>query len=382
MKRGAFVYLSEAGAFSYGPDHPFDPHRAVRTYELCDRYSLLEPEDVVVLPPAPVGEADLALAHTPAYLDALRRADEGVAPEDAADWGLGTSDCPVFRGVYRHAVLAAGATIAAFEAVVGGAARCAFNPSGGFHHAFADRAEGFCYINDLVIVLAKLKQAGKRPVFVDIDAHQPNGVIAPFYADPGVLCITLHESPRTLYPFKGWCEEFGEGEGRGYTLNLPLEPGADDEVFTRLFRRIVPAALDRFRPDCIVLEAGMDMLKTDPLAHLGLSSNALVGAVRLLANRGLPVIATGGGGYDIRNTVRGWTRVWATLIGREPVDVFAGVVGGMMFGPETEAGSLVDPPVIADGEGKRLAAEEAERVGAFIEKEVLPLIQGPRGAAQ
>ena len=95
-------------------------------------------------------------------------------------------------------------------------------------------------------------------------------------------------------------------------------------------------------------------------------------------NGGIWAGFSGGGGYDIRNTVRGWTRVWAALIGREPTDIFAGVVGGMMFGPEAEAGSLVDPPVIMDGERKRLAEEEAERVGAFVEKEVLPLIEGPR----
>lgn len=378
MKRGAFVYISDAGKFSYGPDHPFDPQRAGRTYELCNRYNLLAHDEVVVIGPTAVTDADLALAHAPEYIAALRRADDGTIIEDAATWGLGTPDCPIFRGVYEHAALAVGASLAGLNATLDGTARVAFNPSGGFHHAFHDHAEGFCYINDLVIMLKKLRQAGKRPVFVDIDAHQPNGVIAPFYADPNVLCISMHETPRTLYPFKGYCEEFGEGEGRGYTINLPLEPGADDEVFTNLFARIVPKALERFQPDFIVIEAGMDMLKSDPLAHLGLSANALVGAVHYLARRGLPVVTTGGGGYDIRNTVRGWTRVWSAMIGQEPMDIFAGVVGGMMFGPETEAGSLVDPPVFMDGERKRMADEEAERVGSFVEKEVLPLLRGPK----
>ena len=116
------------------------------------------------------------------------------------------------------------------------------------------------------------------------------------------------------------------------------------------------------------------MLKSDPLAHLGISSNALVDAARYLVGRGVPLVALGGGGYDTRNAVRGWTRVWGTMIRTEPQDAFAGVVGGMMFGPEAEAGTLVDPPVIMDGERKNLAEKEAARVGEYIEKEVLPLL--------
>lgn len=374
MRKGAFVYTRDAAQFTYGPDHPFDPGRAVKVYELCGRYNLLAPDRVQVVAPRPVAEADLRLAHGAAYLAALRQADAGEVFPGAARWGLGTPDCPVFPGVFRFAEVSAGASLAALAAVREDGAQVAFNPSGGFHHAYADRAEGFCYINDCVILLEKLRAAGARPCFVDVDAHQPNGVIAPYWSDPSVLVVTLHETPRTLYPFKGYCEEMGAGPGRGYTVNVPLEPGADDEIFEELFTRIVPQALDRFQPDCIVYEAGMDMLKGDPLAHLGLSTNALVRASRLLADTGLPIVALGGGGYDVRHTVRGWTRVWAALLGSEPEDVFAGVVGGMMFGPEAQAGTLIEPPVVNMGESKARAAEEAARVGAYIEKHVLPLI--------
>ena len=116
------------------------------------------------------------------------------------------------------------------------------------------------------------------------------------------------------------------------------------------------------------------MLLSDPLAHLGVSANVLVDAARYLADRGLPLIALGGGGYDTQSTVRGWTRVWAAMIGKEPEDSFAGAVGGMMFGPEMQAGTLIDPPVITNGERKALAVKEAARVGGYIEREVLPLL--------
>ena len=377
MRRGAFVATPDVGDVEYAPDHPFDPRRATRVYELCDRYGLLHEEDVATVSPRAVTDEELLLAHSPEYLAALRRADAGESFAGAATWGLGTDDCPIFPGCYRYAEMAVGATLAALDAIEDGTAPCAFNPTGGFHHAFRDRAEGFCYLNDVVVLLKKLRAAGKRPAFIDIDAHQPNGVIEPFWEDPNVLIITMHETPRTLYPFKGYCEEIGDGAGRGTTINIPLEPGADDETFSTLFARLVPPLLERFAPDFLVVETGMDMLKTDPLAHLGLSSNVLNDAVRYLRGRNLPLLAVGGGGYDVRNTVRGWTRVWATMIDTEPIDHFAGAVGGMMFGPEADAGTLIDQPVFMGGERKAIAEREAERVAAYIENEVLPLVPTP-----
>jgi len=373
--RGAFVSTPEAGDVTYGPDHPFDPRRAVQVYELCDRYGLVDPGEVLVKGPRRVPTEDLLRAHSAAYLEALRRADEGKAFEEAGRWGLGTPDCPIFKGLYRYAELSVGATLAALSAVTEEGAPCAFNPSGGFHHAFRERAEGFCYLNDVVILLRKLKEAGLRPAFVDLDAHQPNGVIEPFLEDPEVLVVSMHETPRTLYPFRGYAEEIGSGAGKGFTVNIPLEPGADDETFGFLFHRLVPPILDRFKPDFLVLEIGMDMLKSDPLTHLSLSTNALVAAVRRLRERDLPTIALGGGGYDVRNTVRGWTRAWSVLLRKEPVDAFAGSVGGMMFGPEAAAGTLIDPPAVGGGAGKETADREAERVASYIEAEVFPLLE-------
>jgi acetoin utilization protein AcuC len=376
VRRGTFISTPGAANVRYAPDHPFDPERGLRVYELCDRYGLLDPPGVTVALPRPVTDEELMLAHSAEYLDALRMADAGRFFEGADRWGLGTPDCPIFAGLFQFARMAAGATMAALDAVTGGQAECAFNPTGGFHHAYRERAEGFCYVNDVVVLLEKLRAAGARPLFLDLDAHQPNGVVDHFWEDPTVLVLSFHETPRTLYPFKGYVDEFGAGPGQGRTINIPMEPGADDQVFSSLFDRLVPAVLSRFKPDFVVLEMGMDALRTDPLSHLGLSTNALVEAVRYMTSLGLPIVALGGGGYDVRNTVRGWTRVWAALIGREPHDAFAGAVGGMMFGPETEAGTLIEPPSVMGGERKANAEREAERVAAFVEREILPLLEG------
>jgi len=375
LKRGVFVATPQAGSFDYGAGHPFSPKRAVDFYELCDRYGLLDPEYVTIIGPEQVPEEDLLLAATPAYLDALKRADSGRMIPDAARWGLGTPDCPIFEGLFKYAVLAVGAGSAALREILEGKARCGFNPTGGFHHAYADRAEGFCYLNDVVVLLQKLKQAGRRPAFIDIDAHNPNGVAAAFWEDPSVLVLSFHESPRTLYPFKGFVHEMGAGPGVGATVNVPLEPGADDEIFENLFEDLVPRALDIFKPDILIFEVGMDTLKGDPLAHLSLSTNAPVRAAEVLLERGLPILALGGGGYDTGKTVRGWTRVWAALTGLAPEDVFAGAVGGMMFGPETTAGTLQEPRSLVHGEMKARCMHEAERVRKTIYEEVFPALQ-------
>ena len=370
VHKAALVYADELARFDYGDQHPFKPMRARNMLELCGRYGLLGGEGVVQIEPAAASPDLLALFHEPEYLDVLRRVSEGQFELGMLARGIGTDDCPPLHGIWGFCLLATGATMRCADLVLEGTARRAFNPIGGFHHAFRDHAEGFCYASDVGATIEELLRRGKRVAYVDIDAHHGNGVQDAFYKNDRVLKISLHESGATLYPFGGAETEVGEGKGEGYNVNVPLLEKTDDEVYVEAFRGIVPPLLEAFGPDVVVAELGADTHLSDPLTHLRLTTNgyeAVVGELCRLAPR---LVAVGGGGYDVFRTARCWTLAWAAMAERTPQDEYAGLVGGMMFGAEMDG--LADRPMPTKGEAKEKAQAEARRVVAWHHGNTFP----------
>ncbi|MBN2125187.1 MAG: acetoin utilization protein AcuC [Deltaproteobacteria bacterium] len=369
-----FVYSDEMGKFDFGPDHPFKPERATKTYDLCTRYGIMNYPWMNVLDPQPIDPALLTLFHEAEYLRILQEASRGKVRLEMLERNLGTADTPILAGIYEWSLQAVGGTREAMRRILRGEARVGFNPLGGFHHAMPGHAEGFCYLNDIAVSIMEARRdfPEVRIAFVDIDAHHGNGVQHAFYDDPTVLFISLHETGKALYPWSGYETEIGDGDGRGFTINVPLEPGTDDDVYNFLFDAVVPPLLRAFSPDLIVAVLGADTLVSDPLTHLKLTNNAYQKALRSLVEICPRTLGLGGGGYDLFRTSRAWTLAWAILNHVEPVDEFAGLVGGMMFGPENEVGSLYDHPFHTKGEAKEKAFAEARRVAEYIRKVVFP----------
>ena len=370
-----FVYSDEMAGFDFGPDHPFKPERAAKTYELCNRYGVIKHPWIKILKPEPIESSLLTLFHDPRYLTLLEKASQGEVLLEMLERGIGTPDNPILPGIFEWSLKGAGGTRAAMDLLMTGEVTIAFNPLGGFHHAGAGRAEGFCYINDIVIAIkdAKTKFPRIRAAYLDLDAHHGNGVQEAFYDDPGVLFISIHETGKTLYPWSGHETETGEGDGKGFTVNIPMEPGADDDVFDLVFDEIVIRLLEAFSPDIIVAELGADALVSDPLTHLKLTNNSTIKAVTEMRRLCPKILALGGGGYDLYRTARCWTLAWSKLNRLEPTDEFAGLVGGMMFGPEMEVGSLYDHPYRSMAEIKEIAMKKAGRVVDYLIKEVFPV---------
>jgi acetoin utilization protein AcuC len=370
-----FLYSDEMSRFEFGPDHPFKPERAAKTYDLCIRYGVMNHPWMKVLEPQNLDTRLLFLFHESEYIRLLEEASQGIVRLEMLERGLGTADNPVAPGIYGWSLQAAGGTFMGMQRLLNGEAMIAFHPLGGFHHAMRGHAEGFCYINDIAITLrSALKEfPGLRIAFIDLDAHHGNGVQEEFYEDPRVLFISLHETGRTLYPWSGYETEFGSGKGRGFTVNFPLEPGTDDEVYGFALDAVLFPLLKSFSPEIIVAVLGADTLVSDPLTHLKLTNNIYQRAVRGIMDLSTRILGLGGGGYDLYRTARCWTWAWAILNRLEPMDEFAGLVGGMMFGPEMEVGSLYDHPYKSEGEVKETAFEEARRVAAYIQKEIFPI---------
>ena len=369
--RAAFIHSSELERYSYPSDCPFRSERAARLRELLASMGLLSgPQQQVEAFQAAPREV-LETFHTSEYLDILEDASQGHMDVQGLWMGLGTEDCPVFRGMYAYSALAAGASIKAAELIAAGAADVAFNPSGGYHHAHPDRAGGFCYINDVVLACLRLRQELQRVLFIDIDAHHCDGVEAAFAERRDVMTVSLHETGKLLFPGTGFPEDIGSGEGAGYSVNVPLPPGTYDEAYLDAFRQIVCPLMEAYGPSAVVMEIGMDCLAGDPLAHLSLTNNACAEAVRLVRSFGRPVLAVGGGGYHVDNCVRGWALCWSVLCGAEQrqEDLSLGL-GGVMLGSADWQGGLRDrakpPGPEQRGLVDRELAETVEKVKRLV----------------
>ncbi len=385
----AFIYSEEFSKFEYSSSHPFKPVRAKLTLDLCRRYGLVDWPWIRILPPHSTDFQTLAEFHDATYLKVLKAIDSDaearelwpdlLSKEDLKGdprllkYGLGTEDNPVFSGVYDFSLLTAGATLLGAKKIASGEIQVAFNPVGGFHHAGRDHAEGFCYVNDIAIATIQLLKQGLRVAFVDIDAHHGNGVQDAFYGDNRVLVISFHQNGKDIYPWSGFENEIGEGQGKGFTVNVPLPAGTDDEIFEHAFEEIVPPLLGAFKPDIVIGELGADTHLADPLSDLNLTNLGYSRVVEKLAEISPRLLALGGGGYDLYKTARNWTLAWAVLNGLEPRDEFAGVVGGMMFGPEADAGDIYDKKFVTGGKVKEQIKQEIDRVLAAIKDTVFPL---------
>ena len=311
----ALVHSDDWQRFDYGPQHPLRMERLGLTWRLMDAYGLTRLPTVRALEPSPAAEGEIAVFHDPHYLQVLKAANAGAPPPQAAAFGLGPGDNPVFRGVWEAARLVAAGSLLAADVVARGEVDRAFHFAGGLHHALPDRASGFCYVNDAVLAILRLREHGLRVAYVDIDAHHGDGVQYAFYGDPSVLTISTHERGERLFPGTGFVHELGEGDAAGFSVNLPLEAYTDSAVYLPAFEAVVPPLLERFKPDVIVAQLGIDGHRTDPLTHLALDLQGFIAAFARLLPLAPRLVALGGGGYDVRNVARGWTAAWATLNG-------------------------------------------------------------------
>lgn len=274
-----------------GP-HPERPERLDAARAAVAQANLprreLEPHDAT--------EEQLGRVHRGHYLQELGRVAGKRGHLDAD-----TYYCP---DSVSAAIRAAGGAVAMVDALRGGEAGVGLallRPPG--HHARPDRAMGFCLLNNVAVAAAHARAKGaERVVVVDWDVHHGNGTQEMFYDDPSVLYVSLHQWP--FYPGTGRADEVGSGEGRGYTLNVPLSAGAGDAVYTAAFDRIIAPVIEQYAPDLVLISAGYDAHERDPLASMELTDGAYAVMLHQIA-RAMPGGPFGRlgvvleGGYDL-----------------------------------------------------------------------------------
>jgi acetoin utilization deacetylase AcuC-like enzyme len=302
MNTVAFVYHPDYLLHAPPFEHPESPERLAAVTEHLAARGLLG--KMVAVTPDYADEADIALVHDPEY---LRKIEAGCRRGDLT---LDAEDTYLNRHSYTIALLSAGGAIAGAEAVITGKARrafCAIRPPG--HHADSGTGMGFCLLNNIAVAARYLqaRHGVSRIFIVDWDVHHGNGTQRIFLEDPSVYFFSIHEHPSFLYPGTGRRWETGKGAGEGTTLNAPMAPGAGDAEYRMAFEQMLRPAIEAFRPEILLVSAGFDAHRDDPLADMQLTDEGFRFMTRFVAEMadrhcGGKLVSVLEGGYDL-NTI-------------------------------------------------------------------------------
>ncbi len=258
--------------------------------------------------PRPAARSELERVHRPEMIDRVATLAENGGGRLDADTRMGAASLDA-------ALLAAGAVLSAVEqlGVEGGEteAYCIVRPPG--HHATASVSMGFCLFNSVAVAASALTAAGRRVAIVDIDGHHGNGTQDVFYSRDDVLFASIHQHPH--YPGTGALDDRGAGPGEGLTINVPLPPGATGEVARAALDEAIIPAVERFAPDWLLVSAGYDGHRADPLTDLCYTASDYGDYVRRLLPLAPRTVAVLEGGYDLEATQASSYAVTGALLG-------------------------------------------------------------------
>jgi acetoin utilization protein AcuC len=253
-------------SYDFGPGHPFRGDRYANFMNLLREKA----SDFEIIEPRYASDEEIFLVHDINYVNFLEGSSEKIwAPSSR----FLSPDTPAQPGIGKAARLIAGSSLMAGELVWEGEFTRAVGVGGGLHHARSNYGAGFCIYNDVAICARNLiqKYGLDRILILDTDAHAGDGTCEIFYEDPKVLFIDLHQDPRTLYPGTGFSYEIGVGEGKGYTANIPLPPGASYDAYEYVLDEILAPLAEEFNPQIIIRNGGSDPHFADELTNLGLT---------------------------------------------------------------------------------------------------------------
>jgi len=274
MKIG-IVYSEKLKSYDFGPGHPFRGDRFVNFMEHFRRVLAPTGRFEVLLNDEPATDEDLLLWHEMDYIHAVKKSSAGQPPSDISRYLSGDNVNPWTRnlpiGIEEAARVVVKNSMLACDLVEAGKFEKAVSIGGGLHHARPRYGEGFCIYNDVVIAGKHLinKFKTERILILDTDAHAGNGTCEAFYADPRVLFIDIHQ--KHIYPGTGYEDDVGDGQGKGFTANIPLPAFSGDEAYKLVFEEIILPLTKEFAPQFIIRNGGSDPHPSDEITQLGLT---------------------------------------------------------------------------------------------------------------
>jgi len=297
MGKTGLVYHPAYLEHDMGMGHPESPNRLRAIVQQLEQSGTMA--QLTRIAPRMAEDEWIAKVHTAAYLASLK---QHAPASGRVSLDPDTSMSP---GSLTAAYLAAGGALAGVDAIMNCEVEhvfCAVRPPG--HHAEAGRAMGFCLLNNVAIAAryAQKKHGLSRVLIVDWDVHHGNGTQHSFEDDPSVLFFSTHQFPH--YPGTGRESEHGRGAGEGYTINVPMEAGEGDDEYRAVFQKVLVPAADEFKPELVIISAGFDAHKDDPLASMGLTEAGyadLTGIVAGIARRHAQgrILSSLEGGYNL-----------------------------------------------------------------------------------
>src|SRR6266516_3471569 len=338
--RARLIFDLEELDYDFGPEHPLQPQRIAALMDLLETCGLWHSSNAnSSLPLRGATNEELSLIHTSDYISAVQTLGavgkaESLDSEHvqlAIKYGFAEGDTPVLPRMHEVSARIAGGSLVALNAVMGISndgtiipeverPLHVFHPAGGLHHAWAERASGFCVYNDISVAIANALRASEAKIlYIDFDAHHGDGVQRSFYDEPRVMTVSIHETGRYLFPGTGDVLEMGNGSGRGYSINVPLEPFTEDDSYVEAIDSLLSPLVLSFAPDLIVTQHGCDTHAWDPLTHLSLTMRGIREQIKLAHQLAHSYcqgrwVALGGGGYDLYRVVpRAWSMVWAEM---------------------------------------------------------------------
>lgn len=286
----ALVYSKEYLKHNTGRFHPESPSRLTKALKALKKCEMLSKDELSMTEPRMATIDEMLRVHDEGYLCYVKNAcEQGLRQLDP--------DTPITKESFKIALLAAGGLLKGCEEVLAGRVSNAFalvRPPG--HHAgiggqaLTAPTNGFCIFNNIAVAAKSLVEdrGVRRILILDVDCHHGNGTQEIFYRDSSVLFISLHQNGTTIYPGTGFSSEIGEGDGEGFNVNLPLPPGSGDDVYLKAFREIAVRIGELFKPEFILVSAGFDTHKRDPVTYMNLTLNGyreLYSSIMELARR-------------------------------------------------------------------------------------------------
>ncbi|GAB5584701.1 histone deacetylase 8 isoform X6 [Prionailurus iriomotensis] len=275
-----------------------------------------------IVKPKVASMEEMATFHTDAYLQHLQKVSQEGDDDhpDSVEYGLGY-DCPATEGIFDYAAAVGGATITAAQCLIDGMCKVAINWSGGWHHAkkknnIRDEASGFCYLNDAVLGILRLRRKFDRILYVDLDLHHGDGVEDAFSFTSKVMTVSLHKFSPGFFPGTGDVSDVGLGKGRYYSVNVPIQDGIQDEKYYHICESVLKEVYIAFNPKAVVLQLGADTIAGDPMCSFNMTPVGIGKCLKYILQWQLATLILGGGGYNLANTARCWTYLTGVILGK------------------------------------------------------------------